>query len=317
MTEEDQINSIVVELVPEPSDDLTDSAKDALLSLYPTANQIALDSLRRSYLSSSKVAKVDDSLSPSKRVLSIDVETTGVNPWDYQLLVCSVWDLSKPKSEMVTFASWDEEQLCVDLFNHIADQEPDVLLAYNAKYEVRCFVTRAALYHIKAPWIWDVEWHDLMAILEGGWKNGLTGSQPTGSEEQWYEFFFGEKKPYTIDECFEGVRRGSLTEFIVRNRTCVAAQGDIYKLILYASSEWSEEVPEEVHSAARVQEGIESGNVLIRCEVCDAVNEVKLGSNPGQCWRCYSSLPQPNQLNILHEVSRQVDLSKVGLKNTD
>ena len=42
-----------------------------------------------------------------KKVLSLDVETTGLNPWDYKLIVCSVWDLDEPKSSMVTFASWD------------------------------------------------------------------------------------------------------------------------------------------------------------------------------------------------------------------
>jgi hypothetical protein len=46
-----------------------------------------------------------------KRVLSLDVETTGLNPWDYKMVVCSVWDLNEPKSEMVTFSDWDEEQL--------------------------------------------------------------------------------------------------------------------------------------------------------------------------------------------------------------
>ena len=306
-------NTILVDLVPEPSDDLTDPAKEALLALYPTANQIALESLSRSYLSSSKIAKTDDNLSPSKKVLSIDVETTGVNPWDYQLLVCSVWDLSKPKSDMATFAGWDEEQLCIDLMSYIAEQDPDVLLAYNAKYEVRCFVSRAALYHIQAPWIWDVEWHDLMSMLEGGWKNGLTGSQPVGSEEQWYEFFFGERKPYTIDQCFEGVRAGSLTEFIIRNRTCVAAQGDIYKLILHASAEWGEVVKEDKPSVARISEFAGQGKGTLACEVCSAVNEVPLSGDPGQCWRCYARLPQPTSLNLIKEKVRTVDYEKVGL----
>lgn len=300
----------LVEIIPEVA---PETGVEIINSLYPTANAVARESLARSFLSPSKTAKVDDALSPSKKVLSIDVETTGINPWDYQFLVCSVWDLSKPKTEMVTFAGWDEEQLCLDLFEYIAQEDPDVLLAYNAKYEVRCFVSRAALYHIRAPWIWDVEWHDLMTMLEGGWKNYLSGSQPTGSEENWLEFFFGERKPFTIDECFEGVRSGDLTPFIIRNRTCVQGQGDIYKLLLYASAEWGETIREDKPSSARVSELAAEGLVTLKCEVCEAVNEVKASGDPGQCWRCMARLPQPSSINILKEQVRTVDLEKVGL----
>ena len=42
------------------------------------------------------------------------------------------------------------------------------------------------LYHIRAPWIWSVEWHDMMTMLEGGWKNGLSGTMPAGSGNAQY-----------------------------------------------------------------------------------------------------------------------------------
>ena len=248
-----------------------------------------------------------------KKVLSLDVETTGLNPWEYKLIVCSVWDLDEPKGQMKTFSGWDEEPLVKEMFDYIASKNPEVILAFNAKFECRCFITRAMLYHIRAPWIWTVEWHDMMAMLEGGWKNGLTGTMPSGSEENWLKFFFNESKPYTIDQCFEGVRNGSLEEMILRNRTCVQGQGDMYQLLMYCQSAEEGKIKEEKPSAMRISEMSEAGLILVPCEVCEAVNEVSNVDNPGQCWRCSANLPKPTAKNIIKEIVRDIDWSKVGL----
>jgi len=248
-----------------------------------------------------------------KTVLSLDAETTGINPWEYKLIVNSVWDLNEPKGNMKTFSGWDEEELCKELFAYIESKKPDVILAFNAKFEQRCYTTRAMLYHIQAPWIWSCEWHDMMTMLEGGWKNGLSGTMPAGSEENWLQFFFGESKPYNIDECFEGVRNGSLREFEIRNRTCVQGQGDMYRLLMYCQASEEGKVAEVKPSTARIDELSEAGTILEKCQVCEAVNEVTDPSNPGQCWRCLAALPKPASNNIIKEVVRQIDWSQVGL----
>ena len=255
------------------------------------------------------------SYSAKQKVLSLDVETTGLNPWEYKMIVCSVWDLDEPKGQMKTFAGWDEEKLTQELFAYIAEKKPDIILAFNAKFECRCFVTRAMQFHIKAPWIWAVEWHDMMTMLEGGWKNGLSGTMPSGTEENWLDYFFGEKKPYNMDECFEGVREGSLERMIIRNRTCVQGQGDMYQLYQYCRFGDTEEVPEEKPSFSRIDEWSEGEPALIKCEVCQAVNEVEESGEPGQCWRCLAELPKPTEANIIKESVRPFDYSKVGLSD--
>ena len=248
-----------------------------------------------------------------KKVLSLDVETTGLNPWDYKMIVCSVWDLDIPKGQMRTFAGWDEEKVVRDLFAYIESLEPDVILAFNAKFECRCFITRAMLYHIHAPWIWTSEWHDMLTILEGGWKNGLTGTMPAGSEENWLKFFFNETKPFTIEECFEGIREGRLDEMIIRNRTCVQGQGDMYQLLMYCQQGADGDVVVEKPSAEMIDDVRDSGLMTINCEVCGAVNEITDLANPGQCWRCSGNLPAAKEGDILKEVARPVDWSLVGL----
>lgn len=275
------------------------------------------DTYKVSSLSSlaSSIPKVQYTI--GKKVLSLDVETTGLNPWEYKLIVCSVWDLDEPKADMKTFAGWDEEALCLEMFDYIASKKPEVVLAFNAKFECRCFITRAMLYHIQAPWIWSVEWHDMMTMLEGGWKNGLSGTMPAGSEENWLKFFFNEVKPYNIEECFAGIREGRLDEMIIRNRTCVQGQGDMYQLFMYCQSEEGIAIAEEKPSSARFDDVSLSGLLAVACEVCGAVNEVKDTNNPGQCWRCYANLPEVTDRNRIREQVRGFDWHLVGLSGDD
>jgi hypothetical protein len=305
-------DSYVAELQAIPLDQ--DGAIITLEKENPTANTIYLEALGKEISLASSTPNIPK-LHPTldKKVISLDVETTGLNPWEYQILVCSCWDLGVPKSDMITFAGWDEEELCTELFAWIEEQQPDVLLAFNAKFEVRSFITRAMLYHINAPWIWTCEWHDMLDMLGGGWKNGLTGTQPAGSEENWLKFFFNEKKPYTIDECFEAVREGRLTEFIIRNRTCVQGQGDMYQLLQYCAAPGSSYISEEKPSSARIDEWQAQGNVLVGCEVCGAINEQSRSFSNKTCWRCLSALPQATEDNIIREQTRTLDYSVVGL----
>jgi hypothetical protein len=310
-------NTINVELEVDPVSLASPAADTTVLggsgavqlpaSQVPTYEQYQVDNL------SSKAPSIPkQAYSIGKKVLSLDVETTGLNPWEYKLIVCSVWDLDEPKGQMRTFAGWDEEQLVKDMFEYIASKEPEVILAFNAKFECRCFVTRAMLYHIQAPWIWNVEWHDMMTMLEGGWKNGLSGTMPAGSEENWLRFFFNEVKPYTIEECFAGIRAGRLDEMIIRNRTCVQGQGDMYQLFMYCQASGETKIAEEKPSTARISEMSEEGTILVACEVCGAVNEITDPSKTGQCWRCLSNLPKPTSNNIIKEIARDIDWAAVG-----
>ena len=288
-----------------PSDQVVSLANAGQVKSY---DEYKTDSLKSETPSIPKVA-----YTIGKKVLSLDVETTGLNPWEYKVIVCSVWDLDEPKGSMKTFSGWEEETMIKELFDYISSKNPEVILAFNAKFECRCFITRAMLYHIRAPWIWSVEWHDMMTMLEGGWKNGLSGTMPAGSEENWLKFFFNEVKPYTIDQCFEGIRNGSLEEMIMRNRTCVQGQGDMYQLLMYCQAAEEGMIKEEKPSAMRISEVSEAGLILVPCEVCEAVNEVSNADNPGQCWRCSANLPKPTAKNIVKEIVRDIDWSKVGL----
>ena len=253
---------------------------------------------------------------PKEKVICFDTEATGTNPWDYRLLVCSFWDLSKPLNTMVTFADWDEEKLTRDIAAYLNEEKPDALLCYNNGYDQRALLTRFMYYRVPVPGWNKIKQYDMMEILKKGTLQNIYSSQNAGTEEDWLKYFYDESKPYTIDECFEGVREGSLERFIIRNRTCTYGVGIMYLLFLYVT-EGEIAGPELIKpTAIEIEEAVESGLCAVKCEVCGAVNVVECGSEGNQCWRCLAALPVATEESRVRELEHPYDFSKVGLKET-
>ncbi len=249
----------------------------------------------------------------AEKIIVWDTETTGTNPWDYRLIVASFWDLSRPIAEMVTFADFDEEQLTKDIAAYLNEQKPTKMICYNNGFDQRALLTRFMLYTVPCPGWNDIEQIDVMDILKKGTTKSIYSSQATGTEEQWFFYFFNEKKPYTIEECFEGVRNGDLERMVIRNRTCTASEGYLY-LLFREVTDSDEPLQLERPTIAQTDEEQENkGICTLKCPACSAINTVPCSSTGNSCYRCLGALPDPTAKNIIKETLRDYDFTKVGL----
>lgn len=261
--------------------------------------------------SASVAKKVQPAL--GTKIICYDTETTGTDPWDYRLLGCSFWDLAKPISSMVSFFSFDEREVTKQIAEYLRTEKPDALVQYNNGFDERALLTRFMLYQEKVPGWNGIQQIDVMEILKKGTTQSIASSQSTGTEEEWLYYFFGEKKPFTIAECFEGVREGSLERMRIRNRTCVESEGSLY--LLFREVTDAEPLPgaETKPTIVDVEEQAAKGVCLIKCPTCAAINDVQCTSKNNTCWRCLGSIPDPTEANRIKEVVRQYDFTKVGI----
>jgi len=258
--------------------------------------------------------KVQPSL--DMKIICYDTETTGTDPWDYRLIGCSFWDLSKPISTMVSFFSFDEREVTKQIAEYLRAEKPDALVQYNNGFDERALLTRFMLYQEKVPGWNKIQQIDIMEILKKGTTQSIYSSQATGAEEEWLYYFFGEKKPYTIAECFEGIRNGSLERFKIRNRTCVESEGSLYLLFREVTDEESLQGVETKPTIVDIDEQAKANVCLIKCPTCEAINDVPCNSHDNTCWRCLGSIPDPTEANRVKEVVRQYDFTKVGLSDS-
>ncbi len=306
-------NQITVQLELEDSSESSGSSE-----VTPGTNQPTILTLEDAYIKTSYVsdfpglAKVSSPL--NEKIIVYDCETTGTNPWDYRLIVASFWDLSRPISEMITFASFDEQSLIRDIADYLNTVRPYALVQYNNGFDERALLSRFMLYQVPVPGWNDIKQYDIMDILRKGTTQSISSSQPNGTEEQWFKFFFNEEKPYTIEECFEGVANGDLTRMILRNRTCTASEGYIYLLFRRVTDSEPIAAIEDKPTAVMIDEYRLEGACLVDCPACGARNNVPCSSKDNLCYRCQGRIPDPTAANVVKEVLRDYDFSKVGSK---
>lgn len=310
-------NEDIIEVELEPSSSSSQSSNAVGPqpgSTEPTSSVIDISEAIQpfSWTSEKKTYKPDYKVA-DKKTICFDCEATGTDPWDYRFLVVSFWDLSLPVSEMVTFSGWDEEKLTREVADYLNREKPERLVCYNNGYDQRCLLSRFMLYNTPVPGWNKIEQIDVMEILKKGTTQNIYSSQSPGAEEQWLEFFFGEKKPYSIEECFEGIRNYDLTRLILRNRTCVESEGCLYLLFRQVTDEESDLPALTKPTVVHISEAAEAGKCLVACEACGAVNEVDCGASGGQCWRCLAALPVATKENVVREPERSYDYSNVGL----
>jgi hypothetical protein len=250
----------------------------------------------------------------NETVIAWDTETTGTNPTNSRLVVASFWDVSKPVSSMETFASLDEEDLTKQIAAYLNEVKPSAMVCYNNGFDQRYLLTRLMLYQQKVPGWNSIKQIDVMDILKKGTTQSIASSQAVLTEEEWFSYFFGESKPYTIEECFEALSEGDLSPFVIRNRTCTASEGWIYLLFREVTDSEEFEVVENRPTVATLTEDQAQGICAVECPACSAVNTVGCSSKDNTCYRCMNRLPDPTRANVIKEVTRDYDFSTVGLK---
>jgi len=249
-----------------------------------------------------------------KKIIAFDTECTGISALDYRLLGGSFWDIAKPVSTMESFFGFDEEAVIKQIAEYLNREKPALMVDYNNGYDQIAILTRLMLYQVPVPGWNKIEFADMMEVFKKGTTQSIASSQSPGSEEAWLKFLFGESKPYTIEEIFEGVRNMNLQPCIIRNRTCVEGVGHMYLLFRYVTDEEPLEAADDKPTVVNIDEAKERGACLIACPACKAINQVDCSSKDNKCWRCMNSIPDPTDGNVVKEVLRPFDFSKVGLK---
>jgi hypothetical protein len=251
-----------------------------------------------------------------KKIVVFDMETTGVNPWEYRSLGGSFWELDKPVASMESFFGFDEEAITIKIGEYLNRVKPSIMICFNNGFDQRCLLTRFMLYHVAVPGWNGIEHVDMMEVLKKGTTQSIGSSQATGSEEIWLKYFFNESKPYTIDECFEGVRNLNLRPMEIRNRLCTSGVGYMYLLFREVTDVDLLQSAEDKPTALEIDDKVSEDMYVLKCAVCGAANNRKKDAGETQCILCLSPLPAPTEQNRIREIVRTFDFSKVGLKET-
>jgi len=155
---------------------------------------------------------------PIRRSLIIDIETTGILPWESRLICISLMDPADPDLEVITIYD-EEEEKTVRIFIEVLQQNGiEELIGYNLLFDYRFIFAKCLRYRIAAPILDEQKLYDIMEIMEKGRRGFVYGRNKPGRLEDWTKFLFGESKLMTNREMLQAWGEGRVDDIIKYNR---------------------------------------------------------------------------------------------------
>jgi len=257
-----------------------------------------------------------EDISLDEVIICWDCETSGVNPWEYQWLVASFWPIDTPKADMVTFASWDEEEITREVAEYLNSFDSFAMTGFNTAFDIRCMSTRFMMYQVPVPLFMSSTFYDTRDFFKKGTWKYVFSDQASGSLEDWIVWLYDEPKPYTIEECFAGLREDNMEPLIIRNRWDVGVEGDVFILSKYIEEDLERGVSQMKPTIMQRTEEEKEGNVVVACPVCKTLNEYELKNASQICYVCASKIVRPTSKEYLEEIVRPFVAPKESTKKT-
>lgn len=245
-------------------------------------------------------SKTKPELTGNEKVICWDLETTGIDVYNSRIILGSFWDLSKPKTEMVTFYDEDEETMVAEMLDYLNLEMPDIMTGYNTPFDLKFLTSRAVLYQLPAKGLFNAKHHEEMEFWgKGIEQSGITYTNP-GTLEELALFLFHELKPYAIEACFDAYADGDIMPMFIRNRWDVATEGDAYRLVNYVKNiselDENQKSIEDIPDQPREHEG----DVDIQCPRCLQAQVYVYNKEGQRCYICDLPLPVPTKEMMVH-----------------
>jgi len=230
---------------------------------------------------------------PEKNTVVFDIETTGLKPWECRMVCITFWNIAEGKINMATFFDKDERALVHEAIGYLETLSVEVLVGYNTAFDIQMLQSRSLAYMIPCDLLWNAELYDVQDVLKTGREGYLRNNNKSGTLEDWSWYIYGERKPFTIEECFAAWEKENAEPFIIRNRWDVAMTGDLY-MLMKTMQGIAEPGARAIRAATRATDTARpAGRADVQCAYClsTAVYDYQLEENT--CPICLRPLPTP------------------------
>lgn len=240
-----------------------------------------------------------------KKALVIDIETTGLKPWEGKIFAIGVLDPQKAIEGVTVFVDDDEEQLMKDFINFYQTNGYNELIGFNVSFDLRWMFAVAMKYRQTAAELFNANLRDVSQVLKQVQEAFVYGFNRPGTLDEWSFYLLGVEKivPYGPDptpEELEIKKKWNKTELTHKRLNEAFEKRDWETITGYNARDV--EITYSLWSLTELAKGraemtvINPGNpveltnpgelVEKRCPVCGQVQYVKAGTTTIFCEVC-------------------------------
>jgi len=156
-------------------------------------------------------------LTPPKKSVILDIETTGANPWDSRIISIGVRDVD-PGKEIMIFSDPDEKIMLEQFISWYTSQGFNEIIGYNVSFDYRFIYAKCLRYLVKCGAWFNSSLFDLMNVMKQVKREFVYGYNKPGSLGEWAAYLWNEKKLLSISELLKAWKDKRIEEILEHNK---------------------------------------------------------------------------------------------------
>jgi hypothetical protein len=170
---------------------------------------------------------------PAKGVipLIVDIETTGLNPWECRIICIGYKDPAMPDSDPICILDEDEEKILLEFLSVFVAGKYNQLIMYNGAFDYRFIFARCLYYRITCKeWV-NASIYDIMQVMQQVKQTYVYSMNKSGGLDNWITFLLGVSKTLTFEEMLAAWELKEYLQIIEYNINDVQTEFLLYALI--------------------------------------------------------------------------------------
>lgn len=176
-----------------------------------------------------------------KRSCILDIESTGLYPWDSKLICTGVLDVETVTvpddiaKNTIVFQDQEEALQVKAAIDWLTANGITEFIGYNVAFDYRFIFTKCMRYGLKCPAFVHAQLYDVMQVMEQVKQAFVYGNNRAGSMGQWQEYLFGTTKLLDYEGILKAYKEGRIDVIVEYNKQDIKTIYDMWALINFVS----------------------------------------------------------------------------------
>jgi len=173
---------------------------------------------------------------PAIKSLILDIETTGIMPFNSRIICIGCLDLTTPE-EPIIFYDEDETKLLREFLDFFTLNGYTQIIGYNVAFDYRFIFTKAMRFRLSCKEFHDATLLDLCQVLKQVKLEFVFNFNRPGKLSEWSEYLLNRRKQLTLQEVLKAWEEKRIQDILLHNRNAILLIRDIYLLYLVAKGD--------------------------------------------------------------------------------
>jgi hypothetical protein len=169
----------------------------------------------------------------TQSIFALDIEATGIEPFNSRIIVIGVKDLRDPNSPIIQFHSINEEELMKEFVKWFKTALPEGIVGWGLGYDTRHIFFKLCFYRLELKEWESLKIFDLMDLFRKGTEANIFTLQKADSLDNVSTSLLGRKKLLSNNEFLNALRRKDFDLILRYNANDVEIISSLWQLVQF------------------------------------------------------------------------------------